>query len=118
MKKISFVDKNTGKDVSLNEAMEHMGQFAAAASEFPHVFAPDEYMEARSYLNGRLGLPMPTNEDYGEYLNSVENQLKQRIPFVGSVTNLTELDQFRMGVGFPGNDQPSGPSNGKDDYGE
>ena len=116
--KISFTDKNTGKDVSLNDAMDHMGAFAAAASEFPHVFAPDEYKEARSYLNGRLGLPMPTDDDYNEYLNNVENQLKQRVPFVGAVTNLTEMEQFRQGVGFPGSDQPTGPNTGKNDYGE
>jgi hypothetical protein len=84
-----------------------MGKFASAASEYPHVFTPDEYMTARSYLNGRMGLDMPTSDDYANYLNSVSRQLEQRIPFVGAVTNLAEMDRFREYVGFPENNGTS-----------
>lgn len=102
-----FTDKNTGESVSLDQASDRMGNFASAASEYPHVFTPDEYMTARSYLNGRMGLDMPTSDDYANYLNSASRQLEQRIPFVGAVTNLAEMDRFREYVGFPENNGAS-----------
>lgn len=115
--KYVFTDKNTGADVSLNEARDRMGKFASAASEYPHVFTPDEYMETRSYLNGRLGLDMPTSDDYAQYLGNVDRQLEQRITFVGAVTKPADMTGFRNYVGFP-EDGPSGPNPGDKECGE
>ena len=113
-----FTDKNTGKSVSIPDAMKEMGEFASAASEYPHVFTPDEYMEARSYMNGRLGLPMPTADDYVDYLNNMSAQLEQRIPIVGAVTKPADMVRFREVVGFPEDLVEKGATTPGNDYGD
>lgn len=112
----TFKDKNTADDVTLSQAMDHMGKFASAASEYPHVFEYNEYMATRSYMNGRLGLAEPTPDDYSNYLDSVTKQLEQRIPFVGAVTKPSDMANFREYVGFPENDQPNQGVEAKTDY--
>lgn len=81
-----------GKFVSIPQAQDIMGRFASAASEYPHVFLHDEYIESRSYLNGRFGMDPPTTADYNVYLDSVAKQLASRdFIFTGRITRPSQL---------------------------
>lgn len=76
----------------LYRAIELVGQFASAASEYPHVFTFDEYMESRSYLNGRFNMAPPTAEDYNAYLRNVTNQLASPdYTFTGAITKRSQI---------------------------
>lgn len=87
-----LVNKNTGGFVAVSSAKDHMAHFAGAASEYPHVFMYEEYMESRSYLNPRFGMPKPTAQDYEEYLDNMSDQLRSRdIIFTGRITKSSEL---------------------------
>lgn len=81
-----------GNSVSLQDAQDQMGRFAGAASEYPHVFLHDEYIESRSYLNARFGMDRPTTADYNVYLESVEKQLASRdFTFTGRITRPSQM---------------------------
>ena len=91
-----FQDAN-GKNIDMYEAQNKMGVFASAASEYPHGFTFEEYMEYRSFINGRLGMDPPTENDYNVYLESVEKQLASRdIKFVGSVTRPSDMYKLQQ----------------------
>ena len=88
-----FRDQN-GMSVSRNTAREDVRQFASSASEYPHVFMYDEYMESRNFTNGRLGLDPPKPEDYEGYLESVEKQMMSRtISFVGAIEKPSQMHE-------------------------
>ena len=81
----------TGKPVDMDSARNRMGDFAAAASNYPHVFMASEYAESRNYLNARMGLPEVTAKDYAIYLDSMERQLQDRITFTGKITKMSDI---------------------------
>jgi len=66
-----------GQNVRASVAARQAAAYASAASELPHIFTYEEYMEARSYTNGRMGLNPPTSDDYIRYLEkSIIPQLR------------------------------------------
>ena len=92
----TFLD-SSGKEIDMYAAQDKMGQFASAASEYPHGFTYEEYMESRSFINGRLGMDPPNEADYNVYLESVERQLASRdIKFVGAVTRTSDLYKLQQ----------------------
>ena len=81
-----------GQTVPMRKAMDQMGDFASAASYYPHVFMAPEFAEARNYLNARMNLPPVTAKDYGAYLGHMENQLQSRdFTFVGKITKISDI---------------------------
>lgn len=90
--KREFVMNGGGISVTRENASVMLGSYAAAASEYPHVFTYPEYMEIRSFENKRLQMDPPTEKDYELYLNNVQNQMSSgRIKFVGDITNVRGL---------------------------
>ena len=86
-----------GRSIDMYDAQDKMGAFASAASEYPHGFTYEEYMESRSFINGRLGMDPPNEDDYNVYLESVERQLASRdIKFVGAVTRTSDMFKLQQ----------------------
>lgn len=87
----------SGEKESCQEAFAKLESFVVGASDIPHVFTYDEYIEAKTPQNARLQLDPPTEESYETYLKWVENAMLGRsIKFVGEVTQLDQLDDLRM----------------------
>lgn len=87
----------SGEKESCQEALGKLESFVVGASDIPHVFTYDEYIEAKTPQNARLQLDPPTEEGYETYLKWVENAMLGRsIKFVGEVTQLDQLDDLRM----------------------
>lgn len=84
-----------GDMVSLKTATEEIGRFGIIASEFPHVMYPDEYMEAQAGIRGRFNMEPPKIEDYQIYLDSIKNQMRTGIVFVGAVQTLKDLNKVQ-----------------------
>lgn len=82
-------------DFSVTDDMrQSVSEYAAAASEYPHVFSFDEYVEARTPINKRLKLDAPSEQDYSTYLESVERQLHSRdIEFIGEITKPSDMNR-------------------------
>ena len=79
------------------KALDTMGVFASAASEYPHVATYDEYMALKMVSNKKIGFPEPTEQDYNKYLELCERMLnKGDITFVGDVRTVDGLDKRRM----------------------
>ena len=97
----------SGKNVSFSEAFEQMGNFASAASYYPHVFMAPEFVEARNYLNGRMGLPPVMAKDYENYLKHMENQVQSRdFTFVGKITKMSDMHiAYESMLGMEGYDE-------------
>lgn len=92
-----FENTKSGEKESCQEALAKLESFVVGASDIPHVFTYDEYMEAKTPQNARLQLDPPTEESYETYLKWVENAMLGRsIKFVGEVTHLDQLDDLRM----------------------
>ena len=88
-----------GEDVDMKSVREQTGTFAIAASEYPHVFTYDEYVESRNPVNERLQLDPPNEQDYERYLESVERQMESGdIKFVGRMTNTSSLHEAYMSM--------------------
>lgn len=88
----TLVDMKTGQSVDFDTARERMGDFASAASYYPHVFMAAEYAEARNYLNARMGLGPVTDNDYLTYLKQMEKQVQSRdITVVGKIKKLSDM---------------------------
>ena len=62
---VIYKDKN-GNDIPYLEALDNMGMFASASSEYPHVSSYDEYITLKKPINERLGLPEPNEDDYNK----------------------------------------------------
>ena len=87
----------SGEKESCQEAFAKLESFVVGASDIPHVFTYDEYIEAKTPQNARMQLDPPTEESYETYLKWVENAMLGRsIKFVGEVTQLDQLDDLRM----------------------
>lgn len=90
-------NKETESLVNCHDAAEEMGQFASAASEYPHVFTYDEYCAAREPINKRMHLDPPDEEAYMTYINNVERQLMSRdIKFVGQIQSRDQIHDAYM----------------------
>ncbi len=82
-----------GSRLSAGEAFSIIDDFIIAASYHPHVFLASEYAEARNYLNGRMGLAEVTPDDYKEYLEHIEGQMRNnQFIFTGRIKNLKDMD--------------------------
>lgn len=91
--------RNGTGDISANDARQSCGQFASAASEYPHVFMYDEYVEARTPINKRLKVGPPNEVDYERYLDSMFRQLGSKdFKFVGEITKRSQLDLARQSM--------------------
>lgn len=87
----------SGEKESCQEAFAKLESFVVGASDIPHVFTYKEYIEAKTPQNVRMQLDPPTEESYETYLKWVESAMLGRsIKFVGEVTQLDQLDDFRM----------------------
>ncbi len=81
-----------GQIFPLNDAFAFLDEFAAAASYLPHVFMAPEFIEARNYLHGRMGLQPVNANDYINYLRHMEMQLQNGdLIFVGKITNISDM---------------------------
>lgn len=82
-------------DFSITDDMrKNVSEYAAAASEHPHVFSFDEYVESRTPVNKRLQLDPPTEQDYSTYLEHVESQLcSRKYEFIGEITKPSEINK-------------------------
>ena len=81
-----------GNSVSRNDAADYVSIFATAASYYPHVFMAPEFAEARNYLNARMELPPVNANDYRNYLNHIESQIKSgQFTFVGKITKTSDM---------------------------
>lgn len=90
----TLYDKS-GNMVSTKDAREEMGRFAAAGSEYPHVMPYEEWLPLRECNAKRLGLDAPTEDDYNNYLDSMERQMLERIKFVGRNTTFEDIQSLR-----------------------
>lgn len=92
-----LISNETGEPVSYMRALDTMGVFASAASEYPHVATYDEYMALKMVSNKKIGFPEPTEQDYNKYLELCERMLnKGNVTFVGDVRTVDGLDKRRM----------------------
>lgn len=90
-REVQLQDAN-GKDLDMKDAYQQIGDFAKAASEYPHVFLYDEYVASRTPINERLKLDAPNEAMYEKYLESVERQMESGdVEFVGQMTNPSSL---------------------------
>lgn len=90
--KREFVMNGGGMNVTRENASVMLGSYAAAASEYPHVFTYPEYMEVRGFENKRLQMDAPTEKDYELYLDNVRSQMcSGKIKFIGDVINVRDL---------------------------
>lgn len=89
-------DKN-GNDISYMEALDNMGMFASASSEYPHVSSYDEYITLKKPINERLGLPEPNEDDYNKYLNNCEGLMSTAngAKFIGDVKTVQDINKCR-----------------------
>lgn len=84
-----------GNVVDMKNEREVMRQFAAAASEYPHVATWDEYRPLQERNLARLHMDTNvTQADYAEYLNKKLHEMRQDIEFIGK--NSTKLDVVRL----------------------
>lgn len=84
-----------GNVVDMKNEREVMRQFAAAASEYPHVATWDEYKPLQERNLARLHMDSDvTQADYSEYLNKKLHEMRQGIEFIGE--NSTKLDVARL----------------------
>ena len=83
------------KIVQREQLRELMGQFAAAASEYPHVASWDEYktLQERTYKRLKIDDEV-TQSDYAKYLDKKQGELRQGIKHIGE--NSTKLDVARL----------------------
>lgn len=88
-----FLTDANGNQIPLDQAHLKLREFASAAAEYPHVFLCDEWMEVRSYVNGRFGMAPPTTRDYTEqYLPTIEQQLANPSHlFVGRIRQKSDI---------------------------
>ena len=86
----SFADPY-GNTINIAQAQETIGEFALASSYLPHVFMGPEFSEARNYINGRMGMPEVTKEDYYSYLDHIESQMKSGVEFVGKIQKPSDM---------------------------
>lgn len=93
------VQGSDGKDVSGAVARDNVSTFASAASEYPHVFMYDEYVEARTPINERLGVNPPNEVDYEKYLDSMFRQFGNKdFTFVGEITKRSDMNKARQSL--------------------
>lgn len=84
-----------GNIVDMNKEREVMRQFAAAASEYPHVATWDEYKLLQERNLKRLHMDADvTQADYATYLDKKLHEMRQGIGFIGE--NNTKLDVANM----------------------
>lgn len=84
-----------GNVVDMKNEREVMRQFAAAASEYPHVATWDEYRPLQERNLARLHMDTNvTQADYAEYLNKKLHEMRQGIEFIGK--NSTKLNVVRL----------------------
>lgn len=88
-----YVVDAQGRQMRIERALGKLSEFAGASAEYPHVFMHDEWMESRSYINGRMGLPKPTTEEYEQsYLPFIKMQLADpSVILVGRVTRPEDI---------------------------
>lgn len=87
-----------GNDVDYGEALDEMGIFATAASEYPDVCTYETYMELKTYHNARMGLPAPTEENYEKYLNACESMMKDGAIYIGEVRRPEDMSDRYLSV--------------------
>lgn len=105
-----------GNEVKGVDALENVGKFASAASEYPHVFQYGEYMEVRTAISEKRGLPMPDEEGYNSYIESVVKQMESGdVRFVGKVNTIS--DAYMCLMDTPGFEDAYTPVYPDDEYG-
>lgn len=84
-----------GTVVDMNKELEVMRQFAAAASEYPHVATWDEYKPLQERNLARLHMDADvTQADYSKYLDKKLHEMRQGVEFIGE--NSTKSDVARL----------------------
>lgn len=84
-----------GTVVDMNKEREVMRQFAAAASEYPHVATWDEYKPLQERNLARLHMDADvTQADYSKYLDKKLHEMRQGVEFIGE--NSTKSDVARL----------------------
>lgn len=84
-----------GTVVDMNKEREVMCQFAAAASEYPHVATWDEYKPLQERNLARLHMDADvTQADYSKYLDKKLHEMRQGVEFIGE--NSTKSDVARL----------------------
>lgn len=59
----------------------------------------DEYVEARTPINERLGVNPPNEVDYEKYLDSMFRQLGNKdFTFVGEITKRSDMNKARQSL--------------------
>lgn len=91
---MTMYDAN-GTVVDMNKELEVMRQFAAAASEYPHVATWDEYKPLQERNLARLHMDADvTQADYSKYLDKKLHEMRQGVEFIGE--NSTKSDVARL----------------------
>ena len=91
---MTMYDAN-GTVVDMNKELEVMRQFAAAASEYPHVATWDEYKPLQKRNLARLHMDADvTQADYSKYLDKKLHEMRQGVEFIGE--NSTKSDVARL----------------------
>ena len=77
----SVIFKIGDKEYSYDKAVELMGQFAAASTEYPHVMTEEEYH-----------LFIGKDADYVEYLDTCISEMKDGREYIGAVTDVSQVE--------------------------
>lgn len=80
-----------GNEVDYHAALDEMGVFASAASEYPSVCTYDEYVKLKNESNARLNLAPPTESDYNKYLDHCANMMKSGCTYIGEVRTVDDM---------------------------
>lgn len=85
-----------GSWILQSDALDAMGSFAKAASNYPHVALYPEFAEVQTWKNQKFGFGEATPEDYDRYLDGVQRQmLAGDIQYIGSMTTVKDLGLAR-----------------------
>lgn len=90
-----YTVEQNGQEVKSSDAFGRMGNFAAAASEYPHVMTMDEYLDVTKERNERLHIGDPTLDDYEKYIMSMQRQMRDPdIKMIGAVRKPEDCTQI------------------------
>ena len=83
------VDSRTGKSITRDEALDEMGKFCAAVSEYPHVEVAGEWFRKRQanfLIHDKEYKPNPEDfrADYFKYIGECIQKMKDGTTYVGS----------------------------------
>lgn len=106
------VDSRTGKSITRDEALDEMGKFCAAVSEYPHVEVAGEFQtkkKAKALIYGEeYQEPDATfTHEYMSYLHECADKMEKGVRFVGARKTADELFEIDGNTFIAGNERYS-----------